>query len=84
MSNQLETISLSDLDTVSGGNDLTDAAAGALNIVSNPFGAAWRFGRGVGGALRQGHGIGDSLANGAVRAADTFQNAPDLSKIPAR
>ena len=82
MSN-FETISDLDLDHVTGGGDLADAAAGALNIVSNPFSAAWRFGRGTVGALRQGHGVGDSLANGAVQAADTMR-APDLSKIPAR
>jgi len=81
MSN-FQTISTTELDHVTGGGDLADAAAGALNIVSNPFSAAWRFGTGMGGALRQGHGFGDSFANGVVQAADTMR-APNLANIPA-
>lgn len=86
MSTKLETLSADTLTNVTGGagfwGDLADAGAGALNMVSNPIGAAYRFGKGTGEALRQGHGVGDSLANGLVRSAQTM-NAPDLGKIPA-
>jgi hypothetical protein len=85
-SQNLETITSTDLQTVTGGGfwgDLRDATAGAVNIVSSPFSAAYRGVNGTVGALRQGHGVGDSLANGLVQAAGTM-NAPNLSNIPAR
>lgn len=87
MSKQLETLSADSLTNVTGGaggwGDLVDAGKGAFNIVKNPIGAAYNFGKGVGGARAQGHSWGDSLANGAVKAAGSF-NAPDLAKIPAK
>lgn len=86
MSSQFDTVSVTDLNAVTGGgfwSDLRDAAAGAVNIVSSPVSAAYRGVRGTVGALRQGHSVSDSLANGLVQAANTM-DAPNLANIPAR
>lgn len=83
---QVETISLAQLSVVTGAGfwrDLYDAGRGAINIVSNPIGAAARGINAVAGARQQGYGWGESFANGLVQAADTM-DAPNLARVPRR
>ena len=83
---KLPSIDLAQLSNVTGGGfwgDLRDAGAGAVNIVSNPLGAAYRGVKGTVGALRAGHSFGDSAANGLVQAAGTM-NAPNLANVPKK
>ncbi|MBX3155647.1 MAG: hypothetical protein KF773_06590 [Deltaproteobacteria bacterium] len=83
-----DSISTDSLSTITGGadkkpsfwSDLADAGAGAANMVANPFGAAYRFGKGLGGARAAGHSWGDSVANGLVQSAQTM-TAPNLADI---
>jgi len=79
---ELQTIAMTELETVNGGGDLWDAVEGAVSIVTSPVTSTIRGVRATVGALQQGHTVTDSLANGLVQAAGTM-NAPNLATIPA-
>ena len=86
MSDQaVQTISMSELDAVTGGDFLYDAftaVRAAVTMVKDPINSTLRGIDGYARARQQGHTVIESLANGVAQAP--FKHYPDYGDPPAK